>query len=183
MNTLYTQSAATLKEWQALLDRQDIHHESGFEGDYMTLKTTARGIQLVREEYGLDATITDKIRSNIKINKVLVPLLGAVLLLFGVMLCAGGDNDREPTAEELRRERFDSSSDFGIQLTMRLRREYVRNPSTFELEDYRILTHNPDSVTVVVAFSSENDFGVRKTNSVTVTADNDITTTRVVSAQ
>jgi hypothetical protein len=171
MHTLYTKDRIAHADWQQKLTASNTAFETGTEGEYLTIATTDEGAKMIRDKVGIHATMTDEARK--KANKtalITFPIILGVCVLLFYAMCGG--EPAELSAEEQRRQRFDVTSDFAVTMTMMIKENYVRNPQTYQLEGYRALFHDPDSVTVVMEFSSENDFGVRKQNSLTYVSDN-----------
>jgi hypothetical protein len=191
MDVLYTESAKKLAEWKQILRDEDIPFQEVMEKGAAGIKTTPPGLKLIRERDGYENTITPQMRKEEEMNRKALPYLGVLMLIFiglGFVICSDNNAEAEAAAmaeaaHDPRLARFEIGTPFFQQFTEYVKREAVRNPRTFEVEDYRMLTYIPDSMVLVLEFSAENDFGVRTDHSITVVTDNQGAISRVVSAQ
>lgn len=184
MDILYTPDASTLEEWKDLLGRQNIPYETVIERGEAGIRTTALGMKMIRERYGMEATLSEQQRKNLKGNKKLFKYAGIpFLLVFGSLLVfIFTAEPTPPSPEQLRRQEFDLGSHFAVRVQQQTK-ELLNYPRSYELEGWNVFLHDPDSVTIVHSYSAQNAFGMRKDHSTTVVADNEGNIARVVSAQ
>jgi hypothetical protein len=115
--------------------------------------------------------MTDDEASNAKF--IINVLAFGMVLVVGLCFWTGAftpDPPKQMTWKEANAEDFGLSSDFAVKMGL-MTNKMVRYPRTKNLEEYRVFTIEPDSVTVVYMYSAENAFGVRSDHSVTVVGD------------
>lgn len=113
--------------------------------------------------------------------------LFCVLLFFAWAVGLFDSSDDAPpsfaTWQEHRHYHYGEDSDYRFKLAHQVHQNYLTNPSTGVNVDYRLILVERDSMTIVMGFQGDNDFGVTKQHSITMVADSLGNIARVLSFQ